>query len=366
MEFFIAFVIFLLVLLALIALLNVFTFPRLKRGVLSQPCQTVSVLIPARDEARNIGGTLKAWLAQVYPDYEVILLDDQSSDTTCLLAEQAAGGADHFQLLHGKPLPAGWKGKNWACHQLAQAARGDVLVFTDADVRWEPGALAALLNEMSRSQADMLTIWPTQVTQTLSERLVVPLMAFVILGYLPLLAVHHFPWPVFSAAMGQCLAFRREAYLALGGHAAVRAALVEDMAFARKVKTQKMHLRMADGADLIITRMYHNWNEVRDGFAKNILAGHGNSPLFLFASIFFHLSLFVFPWFWLLVKPFQALVLIALGILVRLITASFTRQRLMDAFLLPVSVLLMTVISLRAMQWRFTGGPRWKGRAYEK
>lgn len=365
MDIYIAFVTFFLVAIALIAILNALTFPRLsnQQSAFSNQ-QLVSVLIPTRDESVVIAETVRSWLSQTCTDFELLILDDHSSDGTANLARQAAGGDPRLRVLAGEPLPDGWKGKNWACHQLSRAARGEVLLFTDADVRWEPGALTALLAEMTRTRADLLTVWPTQATHTWAERLVVPLMGFVIIGYLPVLAVHYIPWPVFSAAMGQCLAFRRSAYEKIGGHAAVRGALVEDMAFAYAIKRERLRLRAADGAGLVSARMYRGWPEVRDGFAKNILGGHGDSLVFLTLSTLFHWSLFLFPWAWLFFDPVPAAILCTLGLLVRALTAAVTRQRLVDALFLPISVLLVTVIAGRAVQWHFSGGPRWKGRAY--
>lgn len=374
MDIFFGLVTLTLVLVALVAVLNALTFPRL-RPAAPGAAPFVSVLIPARDEAAAIAGTLRAWLAQDYPAFELLLLDDGSGDDTAALALQAAAGDDRFRLLTGEPLPVGWKGKNWACHQLAEAARGELLLFTDADVHWEAGALSALVAEMTRARADLLTVWPTQATRTWSERLVVSQMALVVIAYLPVLAVHHLPWPVFSAANGQCLAFRRDAYRETGGHAAVRGAIVEDMAFAWAAKRRRLRLRMADGAGLVSARMYHDWPEVRDGFAKNILYGHAGSVALLCFSCLFHWSLFLAPWFWLaagLAFPgfsgaWQApLALVALGLLVRALTAAVTRQRPADALLMPVSVLLMTAITLRALRWHFHGGPRWKGRVYAR
>lgn len=352
-----------LFIIGLTTLANLLTFPRLGRT--PQPLPTtpsrVSILIPARDEAGVIGSTVGALLAQDYPDFEVVLLDDQSSDGTAEAARVAAAGDLRLRVLTGWPLPDGWLGKNWACQQLGEAASGEFLVFTDADVRWEPGALAALVGELSASGCDLLTVWPTQRTETMAERLVVPLMALAILGYLPALAVHVLPWPAFAAANGQCLAFRREAYATVGGHAAVRAEVVEDVALARRIKAAGLRLRMADGAGVIGCRMYHNWPEVRDGYAKNILSGHAGSVLFLLLSTVFHWAVFLLPWLlWL--WDWRFAVLAAVGVAIRAVTASFTRQRARDALLMPVSVLLMTTIALRSIVWHYRGGPRWKGR----
>ncbi len=363
-----------LVVIALTAVLNVLLFPRLRHAKdYQQKVFTekplVSVLIPARNEAANIERTVRALLAQTYMDFELIVLDDNSTDDTGRLVWKAGAGDPRLRVIRGRPLPEGWLGKNWACQQLSEAAAGERLVFTDADVRWSPGALAALLAMMESSRADLLTVWPTQQTVTWGERLVVPLMALAILAYLPLPLVHHTRWPIFAAANGQCLAFRRRAYDALGGHAAVRDNIVEDVALAHRVKARGRRLWMADGGGLITCRMYRDWPEVREGFGKNILKGHGDSVLLLGISTIFHWLIFVFPWLWLLVSVISGgalywpLALVMLGIGTRMLSAAATRQRVLDGLLMPVSVLLMTRIAGGAVWQRYRyGGPRWKGR----
>ncbi|MBZ0295233.1 MAG: glycosyltransferase family 2 protein [Anaerolineae bacterium] len=359
-----------LIVFALTAILNTLVFPRLNRtqpaSQASQPF--VSILIPARNEATVIERTVRDLLAQTYPHFEVLLLDDQSTDGTAALALAAGAGDARLRVLSGSVLPEGWLGKNWACHQLSQAASGELLVFTDADVMWSPDALAKLVAHMQATRANLLTIWPTQQTETWTERLVVPLMALAIFAYLPLPLVHHRRWPVFAAANGQCLVFRHHAYMQVGGHAAVRDHIVEDVAFARRIKAQGLRLRMADGAGEIACRMYHNWDEVRAGFAKNILAGHGNSLPFLAFSTLFHWLVFVAPWGWLVLGGgLWALLLVILGVGTRMLSAAATGQRLRDACWMPVSVLLMTMIAAQSAWWQVRyGGPRWKGRMIGK
>ncbi|MEM4724193.1 MAG: glycosyltransferase [Candidatus Hadarchaeum sp.] len=339
-------------------------------GPVPYPAPMVSVLVPARNEERNIRGCLESLLSQDYPSYEVLVLDDESTDGTSSVALQAAAGDPRLRVLNGSPLPEGWLGKNWACHQLAQQASGDWLVFTDADVQWEPEALTAMLALMQRSGADMLTVWPTQRTKTWAERLVVPLVMLVVIGYLPEIAVRFLPWSAFAAANGQCIVFRRSAYEAIGGHQAVAARVVEDVALARLAKKQGQRLVMALGHRLIATRMYTSWQQVRDGFAKNILAGHGGW-LMLVLSTVFHWLVFLAPWFWLALGslfdlgpgwPWFPISLISLGLGVRALSAAICRQRLLDTLLMPVSVVLMTLIAARALTWHFSDGPQWKGR----
>ena len=354
-----------LLIMGITAVSNLILFPRLQPNQPSQKPK-LSILIPARNEAAIIGKTIAALLKQSYPNFELLLLDDQSEDGTGEIALNAANGDPRFRLLSGTPLPPGWLGKNWACHQLSQAATGEILLFTDADVMWHQSALDAILTQAESEEADLLAIWPTQHTETWAERLVVPLIGFAILNYLPILPVHHTHWPAFAAANGQCLLFRKSAYAQIGGHTAVRHNVIEDIALAQQIKTHKLRLRLADGNNLISCRMYQNWAEVRAGFAKNILAGHINSVPFLLLSALFHWLIFLLPWLWFGVTlEGWPLLLLLVGVLLRWVTAVFTHQRPFDAILMPISVLLMSRIALQSIIWQRRGTAKWKGRLLE-
>lgn len=368
-----------LIIIGLISVINTFTFPRLNKENLKNekfPSLFISVLIPARNESGVIEQSVKSILSQQGVNIELIVLNDHSTDETRQSAVLAANGDTRFCLVQGKELPAGWTGKNWACHQLSCLANGEWLVFADADVIWEQNALAAIISYAENNKADMVTAWPTQETYSWSERLVVPLMAMAVWGYLPVLAVHWIDWPVFSAANGQCLVFNKCTYKKIGGHEAVRESVLDDMRLAWLTKQNSGNLRMVDATGMIRCRMYHKWSEVRDGFAKNILAGHGNSLVFLGLSALFHWTLFILPWFWLglgwvnpswpvyqtQVWPVWPLMLVLMGLIARALTAAATRQRIQDALLLPCSILLMTCIASKAVSWKRKGGPIWKGR----
>ncbi len=345
------------------AIVNVLILPRLGRdpAPLPSPAPPVSLLVPARNEAATIERTVRHLLAQTYPHFELIVLDDNSTDATAEIL--AALQADHptLRVLAGEPLPAGWLGKNWACHQLGRDATGEILIFTDADVVWQPDALRDVVAAMDQQRADLLSVWPTQTTVTWAERLTVPTMALAILAYLPLLGVHATPWPAFAAANGQCLAFRRDSYTKIGGHSAVADNIVEDVALARLTKRHGGRLRLFDGNRQIGCRMYTDWSSVADGFAKNMLAGHANSLPFLLLSTLFHWGMFVLPWLWLLVDV-AVWPLAVGGMLLRMLTAEATQQRKRDALLMPLSVLLMTWIAARSVRWQLSGTRRWKGR----
>jgi chlorobactene glucosyltransferase len=209
------------------------------------------------------------------------------------------------------------------------------------------------------------------------------MMDFAILAYLPELGVRYTPWKSMAAANGQCLAFRREAYTRCGGHTAVRSNIVEDVALARRTKAQGLRLVMALGEGQIGGRMYNSWQEVRDGFAKNILAGHGDLPAFLILAALFHWLVFLLPWILLVaslsggdISPLTPLAMIVLGFGVRALSAALPpdlrpgvnlSQRLLGALLLPLSVLMMSIIAGQSLWWRYhQGGPQWKGRTVEK
>jgi chlorobactene glucosyltransferase len=365
-----------LIVINLIALTNVLFFPRMRQcqPVMpdGEPLPLISVMIPARNEAAVIAETVRHVLAQDYPHFEVIVLDDNSDDGTGDLARAAGSGDAHLTIMTGKPLPDGWMGKNWACHQMVSAASGDLLLFTDADVRWMPGALKSLVAGIIRTDADLFTVWPTQQTESWAERIVVPLMAMVVVGYLPIIGTHHTPFAIFGAANGQCMAWQRRAYDRIGGHAAVANNVLEDVTLGRMVKQQGMRLRMADGAGLIVCRMYQDWRSVRNGYAKNILAGYFNSVPLLLLSAVFHWLILVLPYVWLAFGwltpqiegwPGLPLAMIGLGLSVRALTAAFTRQRVHDALTLPIAAMLMTIISVQSLWWHYRyGGPNWKGR----
>ncbi len=365
-----------------IALLNRFWFPRLSQQATDDlVLPAVWVLIPARNEARTIAAAISGLRAQRFERWRLFVLDDQSDDGTGAIARAAAGGDPRIGVVCGQPLPPDWVGKAWACQQLAAAATAagacadDLLLFTDADVSWEPAALGAVLAEFKRSTADLLSVWPTQITVTPTERMVVPMMALAVQGYLPYLLVTHLPMASAAAANGQCLLFRKQAYDQIGGHRTVQHSVLDDVTLARATKRSGGRLAMADAGALLHCRMYHGREETLNGFAKNILAGHGDNLFWLLVSTLFHLSVYFVPALWLGAGvvwplpgwPLQPLLLVGLGMAARAITAAGTGQRWYDAWTLPLATCVMTYIALRSLWWRyFGGGLRWRGRTIKK
>lgn len=364
-----------LVVMWIIARHNAARFPRLSESPSETPREPllpfVSVMVPARNEATNIARVVTQILAQDYPAFELLVIDDHSCDDTTSLAHQAIAGDARALVITGTPLPPTWLGKHWACHQLAQHAKADYLLFTDADVRWQENALRAIMAHQQETDAALLTVWPHQQNITLAERIIVPLMPFILLAFLPVDWAHDSKKAAATAANGQCMLFKREAYEEVGGHYAVRDNVLDDVTLAYNIKQRRLPLRMADGGSLLSCRMYDGWRAATEGFSKNILAAHGNSTLLLMLSVAMLMIVFGFPLAWLIgtgiaanwTAAAWACVLLVMGIGVRMATGDIAGLRRIDALWMPVSVLLMAYISANALwqHWRH-GGPEWKGR----
>lgn len=338
----------------------------------------VSVLVPARNEAGNISRCVRSLLAQNYPNFEIIVLDDNSQDGTAGIVEMLSNPTDdpshRLRLVEGQPLPEGWLGKNFACHQLSQYAQGELLLFTDADTNHSVGALAKAVTALKYERADFLSLFPRQQTVTLAERLVVPLVMLFVAGLLPVWYVSRSRNPAFSAANGQFMLFRREAYDQIGGHSAVRGVVLEDVVLGRRIKQAGLKQILPDGSDLVQCRMYRNSYEVWGGFSKNLFAFFGFSRFWFALFMTLNLLAFIFPYFWLLLgwitgQPrtlewfWLPLAQIGLAWLLRFIVAFRFGFRGLDALLHPVSIIYMFVIGLNSVQWSRKGG-EWKGRKY--
>lgn len=344
-----------------IALLNLLTAPRLERAGEPRRTPRVSLLIPARDEEATLRASLTHALAQRYPELEILVLDDRSEDGTAALVEEAAAGDPRVRLLRGAPLPAGWMGKNWACRQLADAAAGEVLVFCDADVSPAPDALrrtVALLEE-----AGAVTAIPRQRFGGWVERAVVPLVVQLpVVALLPLRLVGSTRAPSLSMANGQWLAFRREAYEAAGGHGAVRAEVLEDVALARRVKRAGARLVVALAPRLLEVRMYSGGGEVRQGFRKNLFPLLGGRPATLAAGLALFALAAVYPWAGAALGAPWALTALAMLLALRIVSAVCCGLGAGSVLLHPVGALLAMGIALESFAAHRRGGASWKGR----
>ena len=395
-------------------LLNLFVYRRIAcrqpPGAHGSP---LSILIPARNEETNIRATLEAVLANHGADYEVVVLDDHSTDRTADIVSELAARDPLVRLESAPPLPAGWCGKQHACHVLGRLARHPLLVFIDADVRLAPDALVRMggfisrasvldcgspppLSDASRSARDLAhsktrrssspfvnrkspivnspalaSGVPRQELGTFSERLLLPLIHFVLLGFLPMNAMRRTRWPSMSAGCGQLFIARRDAYEKCGGHAMLRDSLHDGIKLPRVFRQAGFRTDLFDATDLATCRMYHTNTETWRGLGKNateglaapgtivpmtaLLLGGQVLPLVLcaFAPLLSTLGLAL------------AVVATALAFLPRLVATALFRQSFGSALLHPLGVLALLAIQWHALARHFLGRPaEWKGRTY--
>jgi chlorobactene glucosyltransferase len=232
----------------------------------------VSVIIPARNEADNITGIVATLLSSEYGRYEIILVDDRSTDGTTEIARRlAANHPDRIRWVEGATLPSGWMGKCWACWQGYQHATGDVLVFSDADTRHHPSLLAHAVGALQRHKADLVSAFPRQLMFTFWERVIQPqVFTAIMLRYRDGERINRSRNPRNVIANGQFIAFPRTSYEAIGGHESVRAEVVEDLSLAQRVVIKGGHIHIAWADDLIATRMYRTLRAIVEGWSKNL------------------------------------------------------------------------------------------------
>ncbi|MCS7011805.1 MAG: glycosyltransferase [Anaerolineales bacterium] len=245
----------------------------------------ISILVPARNEARNIRRCVEALLTQTYPNYEVIVLDDRSTDETPAILRELAARDPRLQVLSGAELPPGWAGKPHALHQAAQAARGEWLCFVDADTFLAPEALASAFAKTQETGADLFTLLTSQEVKTFWERVLLPLVFTALsVGFSPRKV--NDPKRKDAIANGQFILIRRAVYDAVGGHQALKESIVEDKDLAVRVKRAGYRLILADGRQVAATRMYTSLQEMWEGWTKNIFLGLKGSAGMLLLGAF--------------------------------------------------------------------------------
>lgn len=332
---------------------------------------TVSVCIPARNEEANIAACVESLLAGSHTKVQVLVYNDQSTDRTGEIVGQLATRDQRVRSVATVPLPEGWNGKQWGCHRMAAEATGEWLLFTDADVRFGPECLARSLAEAHRLNADLVSTFPRQVTGSLGEALLIPLIHFILLSYLPFVRMRRTGDPAASAGCGQFLLVRREAYRASGGHAEFSSSMHDGIRLPRALRAKGFRTDLFDGTELVSCRMYRGIRQTWRGFAKNAFEGLGSVALLVVVTVI-HLLGHVLPagylvWWTAGGNVSQmgvgiAAAAVTLSLAHRLWLAVWFRQSFVGAVLHPLGIVMMTAIQWHSLVLAKTGRRAWKGR----
>lgn len=269
----------------------------------------VSVLIPARNEEKNIAACVGSLLRQTYGDYEVIVLDDNSTDSTLQIIEGIAKERpDRVRVLKGKPLPEGWRGKSFALKQLSESAKGELLLLTDADTIHSEKSVEMMAANLVLGELDMASGYITQDLRTAGEKTTVPAM-YSLTAAIPMYLNDKFKSPIFSAAIGQYIGIKKSSLMAAGGYDAIKNVTTEDIALARRMKKMGFKTAFLDFNEAAKCRMYEGYAQSIKGIAKNIFDFAGRSKPVLFAFAYAVAALLCSPFVSLVCEIFKCLFL---------------------------------------------------------
>ncbi|MCB9793299.1 MAG: glycosyltransferase [Alphaproteobacteria bacterium] len=246
----------------------------------------LSICIPARDEAGRIGPCVRAALASDYPELEVVVVDDRSSDGTGEEALAAADGDPRFRLVLGSEPPAGWAGKPWACQRASGEARGALLLFVDADVQLAPWAARAAVARLLRDQLAMLSLFGDWALESFWERAVIPVVGWFIRGAVDLDAANKVGRPE-AFANGQFILVRGDSYAQVGGHEAVKSEVLDDVRLARAFKRRALPCGVLHAPGSFRVRLYTSLGEIVRGYTKNLYEGMDRRPLLGVGAVLF-------------------------------------------------------------------------------
>ena len=356
---------------AIVFLLNLFYFRKRRAPPMPERPDLISVLVPARNEEANLPRCLDTLLAQTYPNLEILVMDDESTDGTwALVSGYAARHPDRIRALRNDHLPPGWVGKCWVCSQLAREARGRWLAFIDADTFHHPDSIRNAWQQAALRGSSLVSYLPDLVLGGLAELVGVPVISFAFFLLFPMGVVRWLRTRYAAMAVGTFILVRRETYERIGGHAGLRHDIVEDVAMARAVKALGEPVDLLDGTGLMYTRFYHNAREVWNGFSKAAFGAFGFSFLPYLVTLAFAYAIFLNPFLMLILHPTlsfwnpffnQILVILAL----RALQALRLRQSLLTVALHPVMIVFALLFCLNSL-WRIARGLpiEWKQRQY--
>lgn len=339
-----------------------------------QPAPMVSVLVPARNEEDNIRNCLTSLQNQDYSNFEVVVLDDNSTDGTASIVREFVKNDSRFHLLTAEPLPEGWVGKSYACYRLAKNANGTWLLFTDADTIHSPVMISSVLTLSLENQPTLLSGFPQQKAGSFIEKITIPVFYFILMTWMPLWWMQRSKKLRPSMANGQFLLFKREDYWKIGGHEAVKSRILEDVWLGAEVYRKGGRVLAVDLSPVVACRMYKDFGSMWQGFAKSIY-GVTRSALILLILEIFGYMLFLGPIYALCDKFINqaylepCFVLIATQVLIIIFMRLLMRYRFKESIyatiLHPLGLLFFMGNGIYVIYRRVFGkGIEWKERHY--
>lgn len=322
----------------------------------------VSILIPARNEEKNIGNILDDIKSQNYNNIEVIIFNDNSDDLTAEIVTKYTISDSRFRLINSDHLPAGWSGKNHACHSMAAGAKGQYLLFLDADVRIGNDLISDAVQYAEKSKTGLISIFPEQIIESFGEEITVPNMNYILLSLLPLPLVRLSPFPSLAAANGQFMFFNADIYRNLKPHELMKASKVEDIEISRYLKKNNISVACLLGDKRIRCRMYSGFSDSVNGFSKNVVAFFGNS--FILAVIFWLITSLGFLAVIMAVPRLVLIAYLVSYIITRVLISIASHQNVLKnlLYMLPLQFSLGLFIR-KAFINRYFGKFEWKGRS---
>lgn len=354
-----------------VTLWNAFCWPEVNRAERDVQAACISILIPARDEEANLAACLDAALAQGAVVREILVYDDHSTDRTPQILREYVLRDERVRAVTVEELPGGWCGKTFACAQLAAEARGEWLLFLDADARLSDGAAARLVAEALARKASLLSCWPALDMSGFWEKALMPLLNFVVFTLYPAPLALVRRDSSLGLAHGSCMLARRDAYQKIGGHGSVRGELFEDVRLAQVWRGRGESSLCLDGRKILSVRMYHSRVEIWRGFQKNFFPAFRRETSF-WAFLALHFTLFLMPFIllpFIIKKGFAwPLALIALcGLAMRVALALRFKHPLWSVLPHPLSESILIAVGLSSWWKCKTGrGVEWKGRRYHE
>ncbi len=357
-------------------ILNLRTLKRPKDdAVIPEIAPLISILIPARNEEENIEACVNSLQKQDYPNYEILVLDDNSVDKTSDIVTKIAAEDERVRLVRGEPLAEGWAGKPFACFQLAKRAKGYWLLFVDADTIHAPKMLRGVLDIAFKFNPSMLSGFPRQLASSLPQKIAIPVLYFVILSWMPLWWLQRSRKPKPSLAIGQFLLFPKEEYWKIGGHEAVKTRILEDVWLGiETIRNGGRHIAI-DLSPVVSCNMYHNLRSMWEGFIKWMYSMASLFPAILVVLMVIGYVFYLAPFYWIwneffivtIPTQWRALVIfqVVLIILMRWLVDNHFKEPPISAFLHPFGFTYLYLSVLYGSARHIIGkGVQWKDRLY--